>query len=740
MPKSSATTPPAILHIAVATPVADGFDYLPGTDIPGSPLPGCRIRVPFGHQKTVGVLIENLTKSSIATSKLKTTLELIDQTPVLTAELLNLAKWASLYYQHPLGEVIHTMLPAALRQGKTASPKATQRWQARTGEQRVANLSRAPRQQLLFQAIASATDGLSENQLNEKFEAWRPIVLQLEKKGLLQKMEEPIISHARRSAPRQGSIQLNAEQQEIVSRINAETDRFQTWLIEGITGSGKTEVYLHLIQQTLERGKQCLVLVPEIGLTPQLLDRFSSCLDVPVLTWHSALTDQQRHQIWYAASIGQADVIIGTRSAAFLPLLRPGLIIIDEEHDNSLKQQDGFRYHARDLAIVRAQQLAIPVVLGSATPSLESLHNAAQQRYRLLQLHQRAGGAQPPRVALLDIHNAKANEAISNSMLEAIASHLEQGSQVLLFLNRRGFAPVLLCGNCSWKSECPRCDAHMTLHRHDQRIRCHHCGHQQIKPQKCPVCSATDLQPIGIGTEQLEQVLQSRFPNRSVLRIDRDTVRRKGTLEKHLATARAGDADILLGTQMLAKGHHFPNVTLVGVLGIDQALFSADFRGPEYMAQLIVQVAGRAGRAERKGEVLIETRQPQHPLLRLLVSEGYPAFAQAALAERKEAGLPPYSYLILVRAEAVSPNTALDFLDQLAKQLNADTPAEVQLLGPMPAPMERRAGRFRAQLLLQSVQRASLHFTTQRLREMAHRLPQQRKVRWSIDVDPMEML
>jgi primosomal protein N' (replication factor Y) len=697
--------------------------------------------VPFGHRKIVGILIETLSHTRVAQSKLKTTDELIDRVPVLSPDLLELAKWAARYYHHPLGEVLHAMLPATLRQGKTAKPIATLRWRVGTGREDAGKLQRSPKQRLLLAAIASTGDGLNEDQLNRKFENWRPAIRELEKKQLIKRIEEtakdrPIIRSCQTADP----VQLSSEQQDIVSRINTGAVRFQTWLIEGVTGSGKTEVYIQLIEKALTQSKQCLVLVPEIGLTPQLLSRFASRLRVPVTTWHSALTDQERHRVWCTAAGGQAGVIIGTRSAVFLPLPRPGLIIIDEEHDNSLKQQEGFRYHARDLAIVRAQQLDIPVVLGSATPSLESLNNSIQQRYQLLQLRQRAGGAQMPRIALLDIHNANANAAISSSMLAAIASHLEQGSQVLLFLNRRGFAPVLLCSQCDWKSDCPRCDAHMTFHQSDQRLRCHHCGHEQVKPEKCPACAATGLQPIGIGTEQLEQVLQNHFTDRSVLRIDRDAVRRKGSLEKHLAMAEAGAADILLGTQMLAKGHHFPNVTLVGILGIDQALFSADFRGPEYMAQLIIQVAGRSGRAERKGEVLIETRQPRHPLLQLLVTEGYPAFAEAALKERKIAGLPPYSYLVLVRAEAVSRQTAINFLAQITGKLKSTVPQDVQLLGPIPAPMERRAGRFRAQLLLQSDQRLSLHKATTHLRQIASSLPLRSKVRWSIDVDPVEML
>ncbi len=741
MSQTSAPSKQKILHIAIPTPVADTFDYLPPAEIKSKLIPGCRILVPFGRRKVTGVLVNLSDSSQIESAKLRHALEIIDSTPILQSDLLDLAWWANRYYHHPLGEVIHSMLPASLRQGKTAGPPSIKLWQRYHQDNAASMLKRAPKQLAVYNSIASVTNGLNEKQLSNRFQNWRPAIKELEKKGLLRQSEVAIapdtITHSKKHDP---AVELNREQDQIVQNINEQHGSFSTWLIDGVTGSGKTEVYLQIIKQALLRGEQCLVLVPEIGLTPQLLDRFSSQLNARVVAWHSGLTDQQRFQIWYAAGKGDAGVIIGTRSAVFLPLAKPGLIVIDEEHDSSLKQQDGFRYHARDLAIVRAQQLDIPIVLGSATPSLESLNNALQKRYQLQQLHERAGGAQLPKITLLDNHNAKAVDVISQAMLQAIHSHLQKGSQVLLFLNRRGYAPVLYCNQCGWTSECQRCDAHMTLHQSEQVLRCHHCGHTGKQPQKCPGCSSESLQTIGIGTEQLEQYLKKQFPNNSVLRIDRDAVKRKGALEKHLEQARMGAVDILLGTQMLSKGHHFPKVTLVGILGIDQALFSADFRGPEFMAQQILQVSGRAGRAKRKGEVLIETRLPQHPLLRLLVIEGYRRFAEAALIERKQAALPPYTYLVLFRAEAVSSKVALQFLDHLAVALAANLSAAVQLLGPVPAPMERRAGRFRAQLLLQSENRQELHHTTHALRKIANASPLKRKVRWSIDVDPIEML
>lgn len=739
MPSTLETAPNKILHVAISTPVADGFDYLLQKDADLKCLPGCRVRVPFGHREMVGVVVETRNHSHIAPQKLKSILHIIDQTPVLDEKLLAFARWASRYYHHPLGEVIMSMLPAALKQGKDAKPRLLQCWQICSRIDDGEQLKRAPKQWSIYQKIAKSPLGLSELELNKVCQNWKPAVRELEKKGLLAHSEQATIQFHSNNAKREEQLELNREQQNIVANIDRFGKRFKTWLIDGITGSGKTEIYIQLIKQALQRNEQCLVLVPEIGLTPQLLDRFSSRLNASVLTWHSAISDQQRHQIWYAAANGHTGIIIGTRSGVFLPLQSAGLIIIDEEHDSSLKQQEGFRYHARDLAIIRARQLDIPVVLGSATPSLDSLHNVRQQRFQMEKIRQRARGAQLPRMTLLDIHNAPVNQVLSQGMLQAIHKHLEQDSQVLLFLNRRGYAPLLLCNECEWKSECPRCDAHMTLHRSEQRLRCHHCGHEQPQPLQCPSCQKKSLQPIGTGTEQLEQVLCSEFPQHSVLRIDRDATRRKGVLEKHLALARNGQANILLGTQMLAKGHHFPNVTLVGIIGIDQALFSADFRGPEYMAQLIMQVAGRAGRAQRRGEVLIETRQPQHPLLRVLIEKGYDHFAELALMEREQAEMPPFSHLVLVRAEAVSPSTALNFLHGVTEQMQSGLPAAVHLLGPLPAPMARRAGHYRAQILLQSHRRSLLHQAVDHLQDVARKLPSQRKVRWSIDVDPVEM-
>ena len=514
---------------------------------------------------------------------------------------------------------------------------------------------------------------------------------------------------------------------------------FAAFLLDGVTGSGKTEVYLRVVATVLKQGRQALVIVPEIGLTPQLLARFESRLDSPLAVLHSGLGDRERLNAWLAARDGSIGVIIGTRSAIFAPLKRPGVIIVDEEHDPSFKQQEGFRYHARDLAIVRARQLNIPVVLGSATPSLESLLNVQRGRYRCLRLPHRVGAAVEPPIEILDIRGQPMNDGLSRLLLNRIQAQLEQGNQVLLFLNRRGFAPTLICHECGWLGECQHCDAHLTLHLRRRRLICHHCGARQPLPPACPACGSIDLRALGQGTERIEQVLKQEFPGIGLARIDRDSTRRKGSLQALLQAVEKGERQILIGTQMLAKGHHFPDVTLVGVVDADQGLFGADFRASERMAQLLLQVAGRAGRAEKPGVVVLQTHYPQHPLLQTLVGGGYPAFAAAALAERQAAQLPPFTCQALLRADALEPESPWAFLTQ-AFEAGKDLSQEVELLGPVPAPMERREGRYRAQLLAQSTRRPPLQAFLDRWVERLTELKTARKVRWSLDVDPQDLL
>ena len=656
---------------------------------------------------------------------------------MFASDLLQLLSWAAVYYHHPIGETLATALPVLLRKpGKTPDMRVKV-WQlSDAGHQQLERgLNRAPRQLSVLNQLKAHPQGLVRETLSVPL----AVLKTLQQKGWIVCLD---------AAPERARDTLNASQalhsltepqEKAVKAVQTAFESFSAFLLEGVTGSGKTEVYLQLIEPLLQDHRQVLVLVPEIGLTPQLIDRFRQRFTVDVAVLHSGLSDSQRLRAWQQAADGTARLILGTRSAIFTPLKNPGLIIVDEEHDSSFKQQEGLRYSARDLAVWRAHQLNIPVMLGSATPSLESLYNARQGRYQLLLLPERAGQALAPKMHLLDLRHQPMRDLLSAVLLDAMDVHLKRGGQILLFLNRRGFAPVLLCHACGWVSECRRCDARMTLHQRRGELRCHHCGSQRRVDAFCPSCGSSELLGIGEGTERVEQALLERFPNDPVLRIDRDTTRRKGQLEDALCDAQAGKARILLGTQMLAKGHHFPNVTLAAILDADQGLFSSDFRASERMAQLIIQVAGRAGRADKPGEVIIQTHHPDHPLLRQLVEQGYPAFAEAALRERQDTLLPPYASMALLRAEATDaehPRAFLESARELAEPRMSDS---LQLWGPVAAPMERRAGRYRAQLLVQTSNRSELQQLLKHWVPQLETLKQARRVRWSIDVDPVDM-
>jgi len=535
------------------------------------------------------------------------------------------------------------------------------------------------------------------------------------------------------------ALNLNTYQQQAINDFNNAAG-FQTFLLEGVTGSGKTEVYLQIIAKKIQANQQALILVPEIGLTPQTVARFAERFAVPIAVLHSGLNERERLQAWQQAKNGQAAIIIGTRSAIFAPLLNPGVIIIDEEHDLSFKQQSGFRYSARDLAIIRGQFENIPVILGSATPSLESLANVKRKRYQHLILPIRAGTAEQPTFRVIDIRNQYLEENLSPQLLQAISQHLAQKNQVLLFLNRRGFAPVIICHSCGWVAKCKRCDARLTLHQQPKRLMCHHCDAQQVIPIQCEHCQNKQIIALGVGTERLEKALTKHFPETAIIRIDRDSTRRKGSMQKMLQDIHTGNSQILIGTQMLTKGHHFPAVTLVGIIDADHYLFSQDFRASERLGQLLIQVSGRAGRAEKPGEVLIQTHHPDHPALQALIHKGYSFFAETLLKERHTTQLPPFSHMALLRAEAVISEAPLQFLQEAAKHIRKIFDAEkIFLLGPMPAPMEKKAGRYRAQLFIQIEKRKLLQ---QLLKELLDHLDKQktnRKVRWSIDVDPLEI-
>ena len=586
----------------------------------------------------------------------------------------------------------------------------------------------------IFELLNFASD-YYHHPIGEVFSTALPVLL---RKGQSLTPADQISFSENNLLPSHNALLLNPEQKHAVQKISEMIDQFGVYLLHGVTGSGKTEVYWRLIEKTIQAQKQVLILVPEIGLTPQLSQRLQAKLNAPIVVMHSSLTEKERLNAWINAKKG-APVVIGTRSAVFTSLLKPGLIIIDEEHDLSLKQQEGFRYSARDIAIMRAQKENIPVVLGSATPSLESLSNVQKQRYVQLSLPHRVGNSVMPRFHVVDIRAKSLKNGLSSVLFEAIEKHLSLGQQVLLFINRRGYAPVLLCHACGWIAVCSRCDARLTLHRRSASLNCHHCGFSKNIDERCPACQSEELLRLGLGTERVETILSKHFPNTMINRIDRDTTRRKGAMVSALASAKEGESQILIGTQMITKGHHFPKVTLVGVLDVDGGFFSSDFRATERMAQLLIQVAGRAGREQQPGEVYLQTHQPDHPLLLKLLSEGYEPFAQALLAERKLAELPPFTYLALFRAESAKEQEALHFLKQISLQAKQLMASQVNILGPLPASMEKKAGCYRAQLLLRATQRSVLNKGLKQLLANLVEAKMSRRVRWSLDVDPLEI-
>src|SRR5262245_34364979 len=728
-----------ILRIALDTPLRRLFDYLAPVNLePGTLVPGKRVRVPFGRRRLTGMLLEVAERSAVPGHKLKAALEVLDAEPVLDPDLLAFLEWAAEYYHHPIGEVIAAALPLSLRAGRPAE-RAEERWHA-TGPAReaaLAALSRAPRQRAMLELMLSQ-DAMTASVLAQMGPRWRETLRELVRRNWVASSDAPkapvrTSGWATRTGP-----SLTDAQSQVVSAVLRASDRFGTWLLDGVTGSGKTEVYLRVVEDVLARGRQALVLVPEIGLTPQLLDRFEKRFDAPLALLHSGLSEGERLDAWLRTHRGEAAILIGTRSAIFTPLSRPGLIIVDEEHDGSYKQQEGFRYSARDLAVMRARRQDIPVILGSATPSLESLQNARERRYTRYVLPERPGEARHPQMHLIDLRRHAAESGLAGPVLQSIKRHLESQGQVLIYLNRRGYAPTLFCPGCGWVAPCAQCDARLTVHLRSQRLRCHHCGADQPMPLGCPRCGH-EIKPVGQGTERVEDLLGDQFPRVPLVRLDRDSVRRKGEMQTLLERVRAGEARILVGTQMLTKGHHFPDVTLVVIVNADQGLFSADFRASERLAQTIVQVAGRAGRASRPGEVLIQTEFPEHPLLKSLLEKGYDGFATTALEERAAAHWPPFSRLALLRADARELALAMRFLES-ASGIAEPVPVGVRVLGPVPASMARRAGRHHAQLLIESDSRSALQrFLTDWMPEV-EALHGAQRVHWSLDVDPQELM
>ncbi len=722
------STSRTVIQVALDAPLDRLFDYLaPGAlaaDV------GRRVRVPFGKREQVGVIVGLTDSSTIPNEQLRAVIEIDRQLAALPPEVIRLARFAAGYYQHPLGPVLLALLPPALKRAKFRPPAPAAYVLTPAGQAYCVIIpARATAQRRLAALLADgpvASDCLSD--LRVPLRDWLNKGLAMADYGATSRLTaEP--------APT-----LTEAQQGALEALLDAADGFTAWLLHGVTGSGKTEVYLRLIERALAEGKQALVLAPEIHLTPQMMERFQRRFpDRRLVSLHSGLADGDRLAGWLDCLAGRADIVLGTRLAVFTPLPRLGLIVVDEEHDASYKQMEGLRYHARDVAVWRARQLNIPVVLGSATPALESWANAKGNRYRLLSLAERAHAqASLPEVRLIDTRVDKAALGLSEALRKALRENLERGEQSLVFINRRGYAPVLYCRACGQVSECPRCAAHQVIHRHrgGYQLRCHHCGLASRPPDACPACGSLDLRPAGQGTQKVEDTLADLFPAARILRVDRDTTARRGAFATMREAIAGHEVDILVGTQIVAKGHDFPMLTLVGVIGADQALMSADFRASERLFAQLMQVGGRAGRAERAGRVLIQTEYPHHPLYAALAAHDYPAFAERTLRERKSAEFPPYSHQALLRADARSMAEAMTFLE-MARTLGRGKTEGVLLYDPVSALIPRVANRERAQLLIQSVSRSRLQaFLTPWV--AALRQQKNGSLRWSLDVDPLD--
>ena len=726
-----------IVRVALAVPLPRFFDYLYLPDL--TPIVGGRVLVPFGSQKRVGIVVDLPASSDVAKEKLKPIIDVLDAESLFNSTTWDWLAWSANYYRAALGDVLFQALPVKLRNGESAVKNDRTFWRITDlGKQALESgeLKRAKKQiealnLLLTQDLEKGNNEISSaiwSALKGK-DYVEEVIVPTEQKSWQQTLEDnPLVNLDNR-------LTLNKQQALAFSQLLFQ-EGFNVWLLEGVTGSGKTEIYLQYIEEVLKKGKQVLVLVPEIGLTPQTVRRFQARFNVEIDVLHSNLNDTQRLNVWERARTGQSAIVIGTRSALFTQFSDLGLIILDEEHDGSFKQQDGWRYHARDLGIVLAQKLNIPILLGSATPSLESVNNVQNGKYHHLVLSKRAGNATALRQFVIDLKHQRIQNGLSEPLLKRMQEHLEKGNQVLLFLNRRGFAPVLLCHECGWIDECHHCEKPYTYHQHQRVLRCHHCGEQKTVPMQCGHCGSTHLVTTGLGTEQLEETLKARFPQYNIARIDRDSTARKGKLEGYLEDIQQGKSQILIGTQMLAKGHHFPNVTLVALVNVDNALFSLDFRAEERLAQLYVQVAGRSGRAEKQGEVVLQTHYPDHPLLTTLLEKGYQAFAEKILKLRHNMGLPPFSFQALFKAQCRHSEEAENALSQLASFFYEKKIEGLQVLGPIPAPFSKKAGQYRWQLLLQHASRKQLQAALSRY---SPELIKSSQVRLILDVDPLDL-
>lgn len=730
----------SVLQIALPVPLYQKFDYLAPADSRFEKIKtGTRASVLFGNRKLIGIIIGKSNSSAFPKHKLKTVIEILDNQPIFDSALYKLLLWATRYYQQPIGEVFSSALPKVMRQGGEIAPAYNTIYILNDSDTDEVSLKHAPKQRFLYEFIKTHPEGVGEKSLKNKIHNWRTLTNELIKKKLILKKQSEEPDQKKSLIGKLKRITLNNEQKYAYEILSKNIHCFNTYVIVGVTGSGKTEVYLKIAKDVLRNQKQVLFLVPEIGLTQQLVERVETRLGIHASLMHSGLNDSERAQTWLATKTGKTKVVVGTRSATFLPFNQLGLIIVDEEHDMSFKQQDGFLYQGRDIAIYRAKQLNIPIILGSATPSFESLKNINAGKYQKLVLQRRAKNTSVPKVKLIDMRSKSVREGLSSELLQEMKIELSNGHQVLLFLNRRGYAPTMLCQECGWIAECARCDARMTFYKNKNILKCHHCFKEQVAPSICSHCGSEKLLFLGEGTQRIEKILKEIFPDYAIARIDRDSTRRKNTLQSKLDNIHNEKYKIIIGTQMISKGHDFPGVTLVGILNVDHGLFSTDFRATERLAQLIVQVAGRAGRSKIKGKVLLQTYQPEHHLLNCLLNKGYEAFSEEALAIRKNYDMPPYTFITIIRARASKYETAQRFLESVKDSVLVNPSSKLTIIGPIPATLERKAGMYQSHLIVTSPYRSILQesFNDWAIGIQKHR--QSKNVRWNIEVDPLDL-
>lgn len=715
---------PIVLQVALKVPFAPVLDYLVPEGM-STPKVGSRVLVTLAtRQPQVGVVMR--IKNHSEHKKLKSIDSVLDDQPLLDPPLLDLLSKTASYYQAPLGEVVHMALPRWFRQSSN-KPIPSQKWWrccvSIEGAQK--HMARSEKQQQLF-AFLTKNQPLQSKDMTHVCSQPSQVLKALAEKGLVESSE---LCFLQGNTPNEPDFQLTQDQAAALEGLSS-CQSFSSHLLDGITGSGKTEVYIRLIQQHIKEGHQVLVLVPEIGLTPQLFSEISNRINGRLAVLHSGLSDGARARVWQQSKAGHVDVVVATRSGIFAPFKHLSLIVVDEEHDLSYKQHEGIRYSARDLALLRGQLSDIPVLLGSATPSMETLYHAVSGKHQWHRLRSRTNQKPLPKTTLMNTTQHTIKHGLCRETTEKIKKHLALGQQVLVFLNRRGWSPKWVCYDCGWVAECDDCDVFLTYHKHKDLLSCHHCDRHYSTPEFCPDCGSQNTDVMGVGTERVAAGLADDVGPHPVLRFDRDTVKSPKDWQKQLAVVRRGEPCVIVGTQMLAKGHDFPELSLVVVVNVDNSFFSTDFRATEHLAQLLVQVSGRAGRAHTQGEVIIQTQNPTHEFFTLLLQSGYQAFAQQQLKEREDLQFPPYSHMAIIHAQHRTENQLSKAL-QPAIELASSHP-DVVVLGPIPAPIQRKQGQYRNQIIINANHRKALHHYIHAVRQQ---LPA--SLSWIVDIDPL---